>query len=247
MRSSGGDEVISDEGDGFGTAGGAGLAAPARTPDEFRTALEQARDRRQGELAQVAEASPTHRRLRAELIAIERKLRNLDLAFLAQRNAFVLVQGSLTAFVYQHAPERQWEINYATRAGDTGLAASIVQDVLARFETPGSVPVDHVAVAQGEDAADELTGERVGDAASVRLKAESEGADALLKLALLAIEAADFGEAEKQLRACIQYESDLTVRAEALSSYSALLGLLDRDEEARRIDALAERTLNLSR
>ena len=130
LHSSGGDEVVSEEGGGFGTEIGPGLAAPAGTRDEFQEFLRKAKERRERELAEVDPQSPVHRRLRAEILAIERKLGNLDLAFLQQRNAFVLAQGNIDNFVYQYAPDRQWEATYAMRAGDMGLAASIVQDVL---------------------------------------------------------------------------------------------------------------------
>jgi hypothetical protein len=247
IRSSGGDEVISEEGEGFGTDSGPGLAAPFSTRDAFHDALLQAKARREGELAQLAPQAPIHRRLRGELVAIDYKLRNLDLSFLQQRNAFVLAQGSLSNFVYQYAPDREWEIAYAIRSGEAGLSASIVQDVLNRFETAAAPPLDHIDVPQEEAALDEETDAPIRDMAAARLRAETLGADALLKLAQLAIEAADFVEAERQFRACLEYESDLTVRADALNSYAALLELLGRDDEAREMDAIAARTLDGSR
>ena len=247
IRSSGGDEVISEEGDVFGAESGPGLAAPIATRDEFHEALTKAKARRELELEQLDPESPIRRRLRTEVVAIDLKLRNLDLSFLQQRNAFVLAQANLNNFVFQFAPDRQWEVTYAIRSGDVGLASSIVQDVLARFDTAGAIPVSHVDIpqeAEGEETPlDQEIETHIQDLAVDRLKAETLAADALLRLAQLAIEAADFGQAERQFRACLSYESDLTVRADALNGYAALLELLDRSDEARKIDEITAQSI----
>ena len=83
--------------------------------------------------------------------------------------------------------------------------------------------------------------------AADRLRAETMGADALLRLAELAIEAADFVQAERQFRACLNFESDLTVRTDALNGYAALLELLGRDDEARKLDTIVTRRLDRGR
>jgi len=247
VRGSGGDEIISDEGEGVGTDGGPGLAAPVATRDAFLDALNQAKTSREHELSRVDPAAPSHRRLRAELAAIDYKLRNLDLAFLQQRNAFVLAQAALTNFVYQYAPEREWEVSYALRSGDIGLSSSIVQDVLARAAPQDVRPVEHVEIPQEETALDQEIETHIADMAVDDLRIEMLGTEVLLKLAQLAIEAAELGEAERQFRACLNQETDLTVRNDALAGYAALLELLGRNEEARRIDSIASRALNIQK
>lgn len=247
VRSSGGDEIISDEGEGIGTGGGPSLAAPLATREAFQAALVQGKSRRERELAQIDPAAPAHRSLRSELAALDYKLRNLDLAFLGQRNAYVKAQGAVTTFVFQYAPDREWEVSYAMRSGDIELTASILQDVMARMEPREVEAVDHVDIPQEETSLDEEIESHITDMAEDELKVEMLGSDALLKLALLAIEAAEFGEAERQFRACLQYESDLNVRTDALTDYAALLELLGRKEEAERIDAIMERSLNLEK
>jgi hypothetical protein len=246
-RSSGGDEVISEEGPGFGTDSGPGLAAPASNRDVYHDALERAKARREKELQGVEPDGPAHERLVEELRAIEAKLRNVDVAFLQQRQAFVLAKGAVTAFVNQFAAEREWEITYAIRSGDLGLAASIVRDVISHYGAMEPARVEHIDVPQEATALDQDSDAPIQDMAKGQLLVETQGADSLLKLAQLAIESGEFGEAERQFRACLSYESDLGVRTDALTGYAALLELLERDEEARRIDRIAARTLDSAR
>ena len=244
-RSSGGDEVISEEGAAATPDSGPSLAGPLATQADFESALERAKARRENELRQIEPGGPIHRRLTQEIRAIQDKQRNAGLAFLQQRNAFVLAEGSLDAFAYQFAPDREWEVDYAVRSGDLGLAASIIQDVLARFdalEPPRPdrpyQPQEEGDLEQGEPDAS------IQNQAAERLKAEGQAAETLLKLAQLSIEAADFAEAERQFRACLDYQSALGVLTDARMGYAALLELLGRDDEARRMDAIASRDID---
>lgn len=243
-RSSGGDEVISDEGSAAAQSMGVGLTGPIATRDEYQQALARAKARRESELSQLEEGGPIQSRLRVEIRALDDKAANLELSLLEQRSAFVMAEGSLSAFVYQFAGEREWETNYAMRSGDVDLAASIVRDVLSHFSSVEEAPVEHVAVPEEEVSfAEQTPDEPLMDLASDRLRAENLGAEVLLRLAQLAIEAADYGEAERQFRSCLNFQAVSGVRADALNGYAALLELLGRPEDARRIDEIAARML----
>jgi hypothetical protein len=248
-RTSGGDEVISDEGGGVGTDEGPGIASSFDSRDDYLDALNKAKSRREQELQRLDPEKPAHVRLLREVNEIDAKLRNVDLAFIEHRNAFVLAERTLNTFVFQFAPDREWESTYAMRSGDIGLASTIVQGVLATLETPQAEqrPVEHVGLEEDSIELNMDPRTPMRDMAADQLRAETMGAEALLNLAKLAVDAAELGEAERQFRACLNYEADLGVRANALNGYAALLELLDRKEEARRIDAITSRTLNIAR
>ncbi|MEZ5365927.1 MAG: hypothetical protein R2748_27245 [Bryobacterales bacterium] len=206
-RSSGGDEVISDEGAAASQSLGVGLTGPIATRDEYQQALQRGKARREAELSQIEEGGPIHHRLEVEIRALDDKAANVELSFLEQRNAFVLAEGSLNTFVYQFAGDREWETNYAMRSGDIDLAASIVRDVLSHLSPVENAPVDHIAIAEEEVSfAEQTQDEPIRDLSADRLKAENLGAEVLLRLAQLAIEAGDYGEAERQFLACLNIE-----------------------------------------
>jgi hypothetical protein len=214
-RSTGGDEVILAEGSSLKMDASPSLAAPFEDVDAYREALTRAKAFRESWRGSLDPKERNALRFLRESEAIDDKLGNPQAALSDQRATLLLADRSVHLFLFRFAPERDWEAAYAMRAGDLTLAASIVRDVVSRFSEQPREQVDQA------------------DLPAEKLKAEALAADALLRLARLGVEGADFSNAELLFRACLDYEADLDLRAEAEADYAALLELLDRAEEGR--------------
>jgi|GEM_PF-2766272 len=191
-----------------------GNAVAGSSDDEYRASLLRRREEIRGQLEVLPhDAQLTARtRMERELELVQERLNDVARAFVEQQRRTKLAKAALELFLRRAESEAWWEIDYGLRSGELSLVRSIVQDNLLRVE---------------RDA--EATGL---DAPEVRRLA----AQAFLKIADVALSAADFQEANRSLKLAAEYSADLAVSMDALTDRAELLRSLGLEAEAAELD-----------